>query len=384
MLAIDGLQPDVGHEVLWVLRDCLSGEVLLAKSLLSATAKDLAALLTEVREAPPVPITGVVSDGQESIRKAVAQTLPGVPHQLCHFHYLREAARPIDEADRHAKKELKKRVRGVRPIERAAEGEDDEEAEIVRGYCAAVRAALTDDGLPPLSAPGLKLHERLTQIAESLEWVADRLRRLAGGPRPAAAAVAAGAGGDGGVVAAGAGGLSLGPSRGPVAGEQGEAVGPGGAAAVGPAREADTPGGGHGRTPRVSSSTRPLREGDAELLAGTVLVLRVGGRAADQQRPGTPVRQPSLSRASGERSPAGVAGAGGAGFGAGGVGAGDAAATRTRACVFRRATWNAGGGLRGQLERRREARRRQGRFRRDPDRYLNELEQRCLQLCLPS
>ena len=32
ILALDGLQPDVGHEVLWVLRDCLSGEVLLAKS----------------------------------------------------------------------------------------------------------------------------------------------------------------------------------------------------------------------------------------------------------------------------------------------------------------------------------------------------------------
>lgn len=31
------------------------------------------------------------------------------------------AARPLYEADRHAKKELKKRVRGVRPIERAAE-----------------------------------------------------------------------------------------------------------------------------------------------------------------------------------------------------------------------------------------------------------------------
>src|SRR6266446_4438191 len=31
VLAIDGLQPDVGHEVLWVLRDCLSGEVLLAR-----------------------------------------------------------------------------------------------------------------------------------------------------------------------------------------------------------------------------------------------------------------------------------------------------------------------------------------------------------------
>ncbi len=27
LLALDGLQPDVGHEVLWVIRDCLSGRV---------------------------------------------------------------------------------------------------------------------------------------------------------------------------------------------------------------------------------------------------------------------------------------------------------------------------------------------------------------------
>src|SRR3954451_24788334 len=186
ILAINGLQHDVGHEVLWVLRDCLSGEILLAKSLLSSTAKDLAGLITEVHQALPVPITGVISDGQDSIRKAVARALPGVPHQLCHFHYLREAAKPISEADRHAKKELKKRVRGIRRIERQAEkaaesDPDDEESEIVRGYCAAMRAALTDDGLPPLAAPGLKLQDRLSQIAASLDQGAARAGSLPGG-----------------------------------------------------------------------------------------------------------------------------------------------------------------------------------------------------------
>jgi hypothetical protein len=139
-----------------------------------------------VRRALPVPITGVVSDGQESIRKAVAQALKGVPHQLCHFHHLREAAKPIYEADRRAKKELKKRVRGIRPIERAAEqeaeeGEEDAEAEVVRGYCAAVRAALTDDGLPPLAASGLKLHDRLSRIAASLDHMSDLAGHLPGG-----------------------------------------------------------------------------------------------------------------------------------------------------------------------------------------------------------
>jgi len=174
ILALDGLQPDVGHEALWVLRDCLSGEVLLARSLLSATQADLAALLRTVRQTLQVPIVGIISDGQLSIRGAVAEVFSDVPHQLCHFHYLHEAAKPIYEADRHAKKELKKRVRGVRPLERRLEGRSDPEAAVVRGYCAAVRSALTDDGRPPLDASGLKLHDRLSAITASLERVEKR------------------------------------------------------------------------------------------------------------------------------------------------------------------------------------------------------------------
>src|SRR6266566_2210303 len=139
ILALDGLQPDVGHEVLWVLRDCLSGEVLLARSLLSACEADLAPLLREVQHVLDVPIRGVIS-----------------------------------EADRHAKKELKKCIRGVRPIERAVEKRDDAEAEAIRGYCHAVRSALTDDGRAPLEAPGLKLHKRLSAIAASLTRVSEK------------------------------------------------------------------------------------------------------------------------------------------------------------------------------------------------------------------
>jgi hypothetical protein len=174
VLALDGLQPDVGHEVLWVVRDVLSGEFLLARALLSASQEDLAALLREVQAALPVPIRGVISDGQRSIRNAVKAVLPGVPHQLCQFHYLREAAQPIFEADRHAKKELKKQVRGVRPIERALEGREDPEAQATRAYCLAVRSALTDDGRPPLGAAGLKLHDRLTAIHASIAAVEEK------------------------------------------------------------------------------------------------------------------------------------------------------------------------------------------------------------------
>jgi hypothetical protein len=84
---------------------------------------------------------------------------------------LDEAADPIFKADRHAKTELKKLVRGVRPIERALEKGEDAQTEAMRSYCLAVRSALTDDGHPPLCASGLKLHDRLTQIANSLSRV---------------------------------------------------------------------------------------------------------------------------------------------------------------------------------------------------------------------
>ncbi len=117
ILAMDGLQPDVGHEVLWSIAEVISGEMLVAHALLSSSQEELASLLRAAKEMFPenVVISGVVSDGQHSIRLAVATVFPNQAHQLCHFHYLREAAKPIYEADRHAKKELKKRVRGIRP-----------------------------------------------------------------------------------------------------------------------------------------------------------------------------------------------------------------------------------------------------------------------------
>ena len=46
----------------------------------------------------------------------------------------------------------------------------------MRGYCLAVRSALTDDGRPPLAAAGLRLRERLTAIRASVARVQARRR----------------------------------------------------------------------------------------------------------------------------------------------------------------------------------------------------------------
>ena len=54
------------------------------------------------------------------------------------------------------------------------QGRTDPEAEVIRGYCDAVRSALTDDGRPPLEASGLKLHGRISGIQASLQRVAEK------------------------------------------------------------------------------------------------------------------------------------------------------------------------------------------------------------------
>jgi hypothetical protein len=121
-----------------------------------------------------VPIVGSSRAGQRSSRAAGADVFPAVPHQLWHCHSLREAAKPLYEADRHAKKERNKRGRGVRRRERQCEGRTAPEAQAVRGSCSAVRRALTAAGQPPVAASGLKLHARLTALADRLARVDKR------------------------------------------------------------------------------------------------------------------------------------------------------------------------------------------------------------------
>jgi hypothetical protein len=143
----------------------------------------------------------------------VVAVFPGVPHQLCQFHFLREAAKPLYEADRHAKKELKKRVRGVRAIERRVETQPGAEAEVVRGYCSAVRSALTDDGRPPLEASGLKLQERWRRSTRA--WVGRREKGAAHRIDVPEGDGVAGVDDHRGVVAADPSGVRVGASRGP-------------------------------------------------------------------------------------------------------------------------------------------------------------------------
>jgi hypothetical protein len=168
VLAIDGVQPEKSYETLYILRDVCSGRVLVAKTLLSSATGEIEPLIEDVLGLG-LPIMGVISDKQESICLAVQRKLPTVPHQICQYHYLKDVAQPVCAADRHFKKELKKKVRGIRDIERQAEQSLTKEAQVVVDYGLAIRTVMRDDGKYPLDPPGVKLYEKLQLIAASVE-----------------------------------------------------------------------------------------------------------------------------------------------------------------------------------------------------------------------
>jgi hypothetical protein len=173
ILALDGLQPEQGNEQLWVVREVLSGAVLGAANLQQASAPFLTRLLRPVREAG-LPVLGVVSDAQESIRLAVAEVFPGVPHQLCQYHALREAAEPLWEADRHLLVQAKKELRGLRDVEERTRRPDEPEptdpaSAVVLDTVLALRQVVRERGQLPFAFAGLRVMDALGELGATLD-----------------------------------------------------------------------------------------------------------------------------------------------------------------------------------------------------------------------
>ena len=121
VLAIDGLQPEKGHETLYVVRELERKRVWFAEALLSSAAAEVQQLLVQAQSWAAglgKPIRLWLSDKQEAFVRGIAAEFPGVPHRYCANHFLRDVAKPVLEADSRAKVQMRRKVRGLRLIER--------------------------------------------------------------------------------------------------------------------------------------------------------------------------------------------------------------------------------------------------------------------------
>jgi hypothetical protein len=213
VLSIDGLQPEKGHETLYVVRELTQKRVWFAEPLISATADEVRRLIAKAKQwadSLGKPVALWMSDRQDAFVTGIAAEFPDVPHRYCDNHFLRDVAKPVLDADSHSKVAMRKKVRGLRKIEQAVlkqqsaeeskqSTSDDPEAMtpanmepmgtpssvsdtdpvggVVLDYCAAVRGILNDDQGGPLHPPGLRMAEALTEVRESIQRNVDEKKR---------------------------------------------------------------------------------------------------------------------------------------------------------------------------------------------------------------
>ena len=209
ILCIDGLQPEKGHESLYVVREQTQKRVWFAESLISATADEVRRLIVKAKEWADDLGTSValwISDRQDAFVTGIAAEFPDVPHRYCDNHFLRDVSQPVLDADSHTKVQMRKKVRGLRKVEQAvlecqresmagspeavAESpeaadpeatvsvlaaedsgpeEQDSACDVVLDYCTAVRGILNDDQGGPLDPPGLRMADALHEVGASIQ-----------------------------------------------------------------------------------------------------------------------------------------------------------------------------------------------------------------------
>lgn len=193
VLSIDGLQPEKGHETLYVVRELGRERVWFAQPLLSSATEEIRPLIVQAKDWAKrlgCRVRMWMSDKQDAFVKTIASVCPGVPHRYCSNHFLRDLAKPVLELDSHAKVQMRGKIRGLRGIERevlkeraaAHAGHDEpqeqppataastvDRMEVVLDYCAAVRGIINDSQGGPLRPPGLRMSEALGEVRQSLQ-----------------------------------------------------------------------------------------------------------------------------------------------------------------------------------------------------------------------
>jgi hypothetical protein len=175
IIGIDGMQPEKGNDCLYIVRELQCGVTLLAENLeessQEALCKHIFEPLKELAQAFGLSWGGVVSDAQETLRLATAQSLNSVAHQACQSHCLRNAGKLTFEADRTMKKEIKASVRQalLRLRKRIqALHTADPFRPVLLDYVGAFRSILLEGGVAPFELGGLRVFDALEDLESSV------------------------------------------------------------------------------------------------------------------------------------------------------------------------------------------------------------------------
>jgi hypothetical protein len=112
VLSVDGLEPERGNEILYIVRELQTGEILFAKFLEfsdeSTMMKEIYKPIKELSKAMGFPVLGLVVDKQSVLTTAFKKLFLNIPVQHCQSHFLKALRKPIQEQSSRIAKEIKK------------------------------------------------------------------------------------------------------------------------------------------------------------------------------------------------------------------------------------------------------------------------------------
>lgn len=175
IIGLDGMQPEKGNTCLYIVRELQLDLTLLAENLDDSSAPTIRVQLLQPLKALAkemnLPLYGIVSDAQQSIRTAASQELPDIPHQACQSHCLCKAGELTFENDRNLKKRLKATFRQrLRRLEQRIERlpKTDPYRPVLADYANAMHSTLLEGGVAPFDLGGVQVFADLTALAASL------------------------------------------------------------------------------------------------------------------------------------------------------------------------------------------------------------------------
>jgi hypothetical protein len=126
VLSIDAMQSEKGNDVLYMVRELQQDLTLQAVKVSNQRAETIRVKVLEPVKALGFRIRGIVSDAEDALHRAGREAWPGRPHHACHFHALRDAGKPLYEADQAMMVKLKRDLRlKIRPLRRILDDLDE-------------------------------------------------------------------------------------------------------------------------------------------------------------------------------------------------------------------------------------------------------------------
>jgi len=112
VLSIDGVEPEKGHSILYIVREVLSGKILFAHystySDATSLSEEILLPLQQVLQAAGLQVAGWIADKELALGKAVQEVYKNVPFQHCQSHFLSAMKKPLTKADTELGKTIKK------------------------------------------------------------------------------------------------------------------------------------------------------------------------------------------------------------------------------------------------------------------------------------